>query len=126
MPPDRGGHPASGYRNYTSGGVNNVGSNGNYWSSSPNSSDNSRNLNLNSSNLYPLNTNNRSNGFSARPVRQHSSREPEAALRVSFFRTMPFKLDKARLYAMLVKAYRAARKNERIHRRKHHPKQPCE
>lgn len=47
----------------------NVGGNGNYWSSSPNSTDNSRNLNFNSTNLNPLNNNNRANGFSVRPAR---------------------------------------------------------
>ena len=52
--------------------MNNVGSNGNYWSSSPNSTDNGYYLNFNSGNLNPLNNNNRSNGFSARCVRQNS------------------------------------------------------
>lgn len=61
--------PAAGNRNNSSGGVTNVGSNGNYWSSSPNSTDNGRNLNFNSTNLNPLNNNNRANGFSVRPAR---------------------------------------------------------
>lgn len=60
---------ASGYRNRESGGLNNVGSNGNYWSSAANSQTNAYNLNFNSGNVNPLNNNNRANGFSVRPVR---------------------------------------------------------
>ncbi len=62
--------PASGYRNNSSGALNNVGSNGYYWSSSPNSSssNNAGNLNFNTSNVNPLNNNNRANGFSVRCV----------------------------------------------------------
>ena len=60
---------ASGNRNRTSGGLNNVGSNGNYWSYASNSQANAYNLNFNSSNLNPLNNNNRANGFSVRPCR---------------------------------------------------------
>ena len=60
---------ASGYRNRTSGGLNNVGSNGNFWSFAPNSQTNARNLNFNSGNVNPLNNNNRTNGFSVRPSR---------------------------------------------------------
>ena len=69
-PPHEGSYfPAAGYRNNGDGAVNNVGSNGNWWSSCPNSTDNSHNLNFNSSNLNPLNNNNRANGFSVRPAR---------------------------------------------------------
>ena len=60
---------ASGYRNRTSGGLNNVGSNGNFWSFAPYSQTNARNLNFNSGNVNPLNNNNRANGFSVRPSR---------------------------------------------------------
>ena len=60
--------PASGNRNGTS--LNNHGSNGNYWSSSLNSSANGYNLNFNSSGVNPANNNNRFNGFSIRSV-QH-------------------------------------------------------
>lgn len=60
--------PAAGYRNYSNGTRNNVGNNGNYWSAVPNSTNNGRNLNFNSGNVNPVNNNNRSNGFSARPV----------------------------------------------------------
>ena len=60
--------PASGNRNGT--GLNNRGSNGNYWSSSLNSQTNGYNLNFNSSGVNPANNNNRFNGFSVRAV-QH-------------------------------------------------------
>ena len=62
--------PAAGYRNNDSGQLNNVGSNGNYWSSSPysSSSNNAGNLNFNSSSVNPLNNNNRANGRSVRCV----------------------------------------------------------
>ena len=56
--------PAAGNRNGTS--VNNVGSNGNYWSSTYNNSNNAYNLNFNSGNVNPQNNNNRNNGFSVR------------------------------------------------------------
>ena len=60
--------PASGYRN--SDNLNNRGSNGNYWSSSLNSSntDNAYNLNFNSGNINPSNNNNRYYGYPVRPV----------------------------------------------------------
>lgn len=60
---------ASGNRNLGSGSLSNIGSNGNYWSFASNSQANARNLNFNSGGVYPLNTNNRANGFSVRPVR---------------------------------------------------------
>ena len=60
--------PAAGYGNNAS--LNNAGSNGNYWSSSLNSSNpnNAYNLNFNSSNVNPQNNNNRYNGQSVRAV----------------------------------------------------------
>ena len=60
--------PAAGYRNGTD--LNNVGSNGNYWSRSLNESNpnNARYLNFNSSNV-DWNNNNRNNGHTVRPVR---------------------------------------------------------
>jgi hypothetical protein len=58
--------PAAGNRNGTS--VNNVGSNGNYWSASYNNSNNAYNVNFNDSNLN-TNNNNRYNGQSVRLVR---------------------------------------------------------
>ena len=65
--------PAAGNRNGTS--VNNVGSNGNYWSASYNDTNNAWNVNFNDSNLNTDNNNNRNNGQSVRLVRsaQHSS-----------------------------------------------------
>jgi uncharacterized protein (TIGR02145 family) len=60
--------PASGYRNYATGVLSTVGSGGSYWSALPNSTTNGYNLNFNSSNVNPVNNNNRSNGFSVRPV----------------------------------------------------------
>ena len=59
--------PAAGYRNGTT--ANNVGSNGNYWSSTANSETNAYNLNFNSNgNWNTANNNNRYNGFSVRLV----------------------------------------------------------
>ena len=60
--------PAAGNRNGTS--VNNAGSNGNYWSSTANGTNNAYNVNFNSGNLNPANNNNRYNGNSVRLVRQ--------------------------------------------------------
>ena len=59
----------AGNRNWNTGYYNNQGANGNYWSSSPSSS-NAFNLNFNSSTLNPSNTNNRANGFSVRCLKQ--------------------------------------------------------
>jgi len=56
--------PVAGNRNNSNGSLNNVGSNGYYWSSTV-SSTNSRNLNFNSTNAN-MNTNNRANGNSVR------------------------------------------------------------
>lgn len=58
--------PAAGNRN-CNGNVNNVGSNGNYWSSTPNGSENAWNLNFNSGEVN-MNNNNRCNGQSVRLV----------------------------------------------------------
>ena len=57
--------PAAGNRNYNNGSLNNVGTNGNYWSSTV-SGTNSYNLNFNSGSINPSNNNNRANGFSVR------------------------------------------------------------
>lgn len=64
--------PAAGNGNGTS--LNNSGSNGNYWSSTPNSSNsnNAWNLNFNSGN-FNRNNNNRNNGFSVRALREFAS-----------------------------------------------------
>ena len=67
--------PAAGNRSGTS--ISNVGSNGNYWSRTLNSSNpnNAYNLNFNSGNWSNWNNNNRNNGFTVRAVRvsQHLS-----------------------------------------------------
>jgi uncharacterized protein (TIGR02145 family) len=54
----------AGNRNNSNGSLNNVGTNGNYWSSTV-SGTNSRNLNFNSSNAN-MNDNNRANGLTVR------------------------------------------------------------
>jgi len=54
----------AGNRNNSNGSLNNVGTNGNYWSSTV-SGTNSRNLNFNSSNAN-MNDNNRANGLAVR------------------------------------------------------------
>ncbi|MBQ3445179.1 hypothetical protein IJH23_00020 [Candidatus Saccharibacteria bacterium] len=46
----------------------NVGGNANWWSSTASSGTNGYNLNMNGSELYPANSNNRLNGFSVRCV----------------------------------------------------------
>ncbi len=58
----------AGNRNNSSAALNNQGSNGNYWSSSPNGT-NAYNLNFNSSSVNPANNNNRANGFSVRCIK---------------------------------------------------------
>ena len=54
----------AGNRNNSNGSLNNVGSNGNYWSSDIDGT-NSRNLNFNGSDAN-MNSNNRANGFTVR------------------------------------------------------------
>ena len=58
--------PAAGNRNGSD--VNNVGNNGNYWSSTPNDENNAWNMNFNE-NGANMNNNNRNNGYSVRLVR---------------------------------------------------------
>lgn len=65
--------PTTGNRNL-SGVVSNVGGNGNYWSATPSSTTNGRNLNFNASGVNPNNTNNRANGFVARCVSEFFER----------------------------------------------------
>ena len=72
--------PASGNRNGT--GLNNRGTNGNYWSASLNSQTNGYNLNFNESGVNPANNNNRFNGFSVRAV-QHSSKKPSTMTKIT-------------------------------------------
>ena len=59
--------PASGYRNFSIGSLNFVGSLGCYWSASPNSSDGGHGLYFDSSNWY-WSGNTRASGFPVRPV----------------------------------------------------------
>lgn len=61
--------PVAGNRNNSNGSLNNVGSIGNYWSSTV-SGTNASNLNFNSSNSN-INTNNRANGFSVRCLKDY-------------------------------------------------------
>ena len=59
--------PLSG--NYWNGNIENVGNNGNYWSSVVNDSNNAYNLNFNDNgNVNPDNNDNRNNGNSVRCV----------------------------------------------------------
>ena len=60
--------PASGYRNNTTGALNNVGTYGYAWSSSPQAADNANGgfMNFNADGVNPLNSGNRA---IARPVR---------------------------------------------------------
>lgn len=94
--------PAAGYRNGTS--LNNDGSNGNYWSSSPNESNtnNAYNLNFHSSN-FNLNNNNRYYGQSVRPVTEQA---PPVATSFS-------KISKEQLLLDLYRAYKDARRHKR-------------
>ncbi len=99
--------PAAGYRNGTS--LNNDGSNGNYWSSTPNESNtnNAYNLNFNSGN-HNVNWNNRNNGFSVRPV-------VELTLSVAPHegRTRLFSISREQLLLDLYRAYKDARRHKR-------------
>lgn len=96
---------ASGYRANGSGGLTNMGGNGNYWSYASNSQANARNLNFNSGGLYPLNNNNRSNGFSVRPSRAFE-RWPDVC-----FSSMKYSFKQ--IHEMVVFAYLKAREEER-------------
>ncbi|MBQ6320710.1 hypothetical protein IJI17_00580 [Candidatus Saccharibacteria bacterium] len=60
--------PFTGNYNWTNGALNNRGSNGNFWSSTANSTTNARNLNFNASNINPQNNNNKVNGLTVRCV----------------------------------------------------------
>ena len=58
-------HTAAGNRNNSDASLNNLGANGNYWSSSVTGT-NAFNLNFNSSAVNPANNNNRANGLTVR------------------------------------------------------------
>ena len=95
---------ASGYRNNGSGGLNNVGGYGFCWSFAPYSATNARNLNFNSGNVYPLNNNERSYGFSVRPLRA-------SGRAAGSFSTMRYTFPQ--LHNLVVRAYLKAREEER-------------
>lgn len=99
---------ASGYRNRTSGALTNVGGNGNYWSSAANSQTNAYNLNFNSGGVYPLNGNNRANGFSVRCVR--ALNKPGRFILTHNYR---MQLNRKELHKHVTKGYLDARCNER-------------
>lgn len=96
--------PAAG--NSNGANINNAGTNGYYWSSTPNSgnTNNSWNANFNSGNLNP-NNNNRNNGFPVRCVLE-STNNAEASFPV-------FNITKEQLLVDLFKAYYDARKHKR-------------
>ena len=101
----RGAHKeAAGNRNRSSGALNNVGSNGNWWTFSPNSQANARNLNFNASAVNPLNTNNRSNGYAVLPSRALGRRPV-------FSKNMVF--DYKDIHTRTTAAYLKAREEER-------------
>ena len=87
--------------NYNNGTLNNAGDNGNYWSSTPNDSNNAYNLNFNSGNIN-TNNNNRNNGYSVRPV---------SAFTVS--QSRPFSTTPEQLLLDLFRAYKDARRHKR-------------
>lgn len=97
---------ASGYRANDSGGLANMGGNGNYWVCAPNSQTNARNLNFNSGGVYPLNNNNRSNGFSVRPCRAFDKGVPRV-----FFSGMRYTFQQ--VHYLVTLAYIKARQEER-------------
>ena len=94
--------PAAGNRNDTN--LNNVGSNGNYWSSSLNTDNpnNAWNVNFNSGNVN-RNNNNRYNGQSVRPVTEFTMTDS-----APIFNTSPSKL-----LLDLYRAYKDARRHKR-------------
>lgn len=98
--------PAAGNRNGSS--LNNAGDWGNYWSSTPNSSNtqNAYNLNFNSGN-HNTNWNNRNNGQSVRAV---SELTPEVTAADNIHR---FSISKERLLKDLYRAYKDARRHKR-------------
>ncbi|MFA5249768.1 MAG: reverse transcriptase domain-containing protein [Candidatus Paceibacterota bacterium] len=91
--------PLAGNRNRIDAALNNRGSNGNYWSSSP-SGTNASNLNFNSGGVNPANTNNRANGFSVRCVKDLQ-------------KEIAKKRDNQQLLLDLFRAYFDTRKNKR-------------
>lgn len=95
---------AAGYRNDSS--VNNVGENGNYWSSTPNEDNDNDAYNLNfNSDWYDWNDwNNRNNGHTVRPVTELTNIYRKASSH--------FSISKEQLLADIFHAYRDARKHK--------------
>jgi len=93
----------AGNRNNSNAGLNNQGSNGNYWSSTPNGI-NANNLNFNATGVNPANNNNRANGFSVRCVKD---------LLLIKGKNKMDKFAKQQLLLDLFQAYFDARKNKR-------------
>lgn len=89
--------------------MNNVGSNGNHWSSSPNSATNGYNLNFNSGNVNPSNNNNRANGFPVRCVKHL----PESLQIREVFFSVHMTITSDALMADIIAAYHDARTNKR-------------
>ena len=58
--------PATGYRHWSNGTLNSVGSYGHYWSATPSSTTYGRYLNFNATSVYPNLNYSRANGFAAR------------------------------------------------------------
>mgnify|MGYP006874329520 CR=1 FL=1 len=96
--------PAAGWRNNNNGSVNNVGSEGKYWSMSPNNESNGYNLNFNSSNVNPANNNNRATGRSVRCVQAFTNANEKSMSSLSF---------QEKLRNDVFHAYEDARKNKR-------------
>lgn len=98
--------PAAGNRNGTS--LNNEGSYGNYWSSTPNESNaqNAYNLNFNDGN-HNVDWNYRKNGHSVRPVAELTSKQKQSDCHRSFLIT------KEILLLDLYTAYKDARRHKR-------------
>ena len=108
--------PAAG--NYNDGSLNNVGSNGNAWSSTPNGGNNAYNLNFNDGNK-DVNNNNRKNGYSVRPVLGLSTRLTHYMLHVllvtcSNFHllTIMYSLSKTKLLFDLYYAFQCAKRHK--------------
>lgn len=97
---------AAGNRNCSS--LNNAGSNGYYWTSTPNSDNsyNAYNLNFNSGNRN-VNNNNRYNGHTVRPVSELTTLRDDAG------QTRRFSITPPQLLADLYQAYLDARKHKR-------------
>ena len=90
-----------GYRNNNNGNYNNIGNNGNFWSSTENNSNNAwnRKLNYNNSDVN-RNNNNKQNGFSVRCVRDLI--QSVSALSIKIFRYVLYEWETLCNYLCLV------------------------